>query len=152
VDTNIVTVEAKIALIRKQACFRLLNDAEVAMLADLFTVKTYHAGKVIVTQGDHVDSVFLIVSGDADVIVTTLVDGQRQEKNVATLHANQAIGLSETGFYSLSGVRTATVIAKNDMILMHLRVAVFHGFALAHAHVAEVMREFSGSRMQATQS
>lgn len=150
-DTTL-TVEAKIALIRKQACFRLLNDAEVTMLADLFTIKTYSAGKVIVTQGDHVDSVFLIVSGDADVIVTELVDGQRREKNVATLHPNQAIGLSETGFYSLSGMRTATVVAKNDMILLHLRVAVFHGFALAHAHVAEVMREFSGSRLQTAQN
>lgn len=149
-DTNLA-VETKITLIRKQACFRLLNDAEVTMLADLFTVKEYPAGSVIVTQGDHVDSVFLIVSGDADVIVTTLVDGQRQENTVATLHPNQAIGLSETGFYSLSGVRTATVVAKNDMVLLHLRVAVFHGFALAHAHVAEVMREFSGSRLQTAQ-
>lgn len=149
-DKN-VDLETKITLIRKQPCFRLLNDSEVAMLADLFNIKTYAAGEMIVKQGDLVDSVFLIVSGDADVIVAKLIEGKRQEKNVATLHPEQAIGLSETGFYSLSGVRTATVIAKNDMVLLHLRIAVFHGFALAHAHVAEVMREFTGSRLQATQ-
>lgn len=150
VDTN-VDLDTKVKLIRKQACFRLLNDDEVTMLADLFTVKTYSADQVIVKQGDLVDSVYLILSGDADVIVTQLVDGKREDKNVATLHPNQAIGLSETGFYSLSGVRTATVIAKNEMTLLHLRVAVFHGFALAHAHVAEVMRQFSGSRLQTAQ-
>lgn len=146
-DIDIGT-DQKLALIRQQNCFHLLNDEEMGMLADLFTVKNFAAGTTIVTQGDLVDSVYLIVSGTADVIVADLVDGKRRERNVATLHENQAIGLSETGFYSLSGVRTATVIAKTDITLLALRVAVFHGFALAHAHVAEVMRQFSGSRLQ----
>ena len=145
---NTLDAATKIALIHKQACFKPLNSDEINMLADLFSVKNFPAGSVIVKQGDIVDSIYLIAEGEADVIVSQLVDGKREDKNVATLKETQAIGLSETGFYSLSGLRTATVTAKTDMTLLYLRVAVFHGFALAHAHVAEVMRQFSGSRMQ----
>src|SRR5687768_11417826 len=98
VEKNI-DVADKIALIHKQTCFKPLNDEEISMLADLFTVKNFPAGAQIVKQGDIVDSIYLIAEGEADVIVSQLVNGKREDKNVATLRETQAIGLSETGFY-----------------------------------------------------
>jgi len=49
--------------------------------------------------------------------------------------------LNETGFYSLTGKRTATVVALTDLETLYLSVAAFHGFALAHSHVNEIMHE-----------
>jgi hypothetical protein len=63
--------------------------------------------------------------------------------SVAILSAGDAIGLNETGFYSISGKRTATVIALTEMNLYRLSVAAFHGFSLSHTHVSEVMRKNS---------
>ena len=143
---NSVGFDEKISLIRNQACFSGFNENETAMLSELFTEETYAPGDVIVKQGASVDKVYLIASGTAEVRV---VNHQVSEdyKVVATLGPKQAIGLSETGFYSLSGIRTATVVAQTEMVLLCLSVARFHGFALSNAHVAEVMRKFSGARI-----
>ncbi len=126
--------------VKKQACFTKLSDKEVDELANLLVEKRVAPGETIVTEGDLVDNVFLIVSGEADVRVATIKDHALTFNSVATLKQGASIGLNETGFYSLSGKRTATVVAKTEMILLQLSVAKFHGFALANPHVNEVMR------------
>jgi hypothetical protein len=62
-------------------------------------------------------------------------------ESITTLETGASIGLNETGFYSLSGVRTATVCAMTPMITLRLSVAAFHGFALSNSHVSAVMRK-----------
>ncbi|HLB43522.1 MAG TPA: cyclic nucleotide-binding domain-containing protein [Gammaproteobacteria bacterium] len=135
----------KQAFIKKQACFSQLTDQEISELATLFVEKSIQPGETIVTQGDLVDSVFLIVDGTADVRYVSIKDNTIHTESVAQLGPEQAIGLSETGFYSLSGLRTATVVALTKMILLRLSVAAFHGFALSHSHVNAVMRKFSSN-------
>ena len=130
----------KNAFIRKQACFKPLTDQETADLAQLLVEKSFKAGDTIVTEGDPVDSVYLIVKGSADVRKATVGPNGLESHSVATLHEGEAIGLNETGFYSLTGLRTATVVALTDMILLYLNIASFHGFALANSHVHAVMR------------
>jgi signal-transduction protein with cAMP-binding, CBS, and nucleotidyltransferase domain len=137
--TIIDDTELKKSMLRKQACFMQLTDQEVTELSDLLYLEEFKTGDTIVTQGDFVDKVYLIVEGVADVQVTTIENGKPVTRSVATLGRDQAIGLSETGFYSLSGKRTATVIAKSEMILLAFKMAAFHGFALSHSHVKEVM-------------
>lgn len=143
--TDVANSELKRALIRKQPVFNKLTDDEVSILSDLLIEKHYRAGDLIVKQGEPVDSVYLIVSGMADVIHVTRKENSTETEHLATLGPEEAIGLSETGFYSLSGIRTANVTAKTDMVLLRLSVAAFHGFALAYAHVSEVMRGLSDS-------
>jgi CRP-like cAMP-binding protein len=135
IDSNL-----KKSYIKKQQCFTKLYDNEIEELAGLLIEKHVRAGTVIVTEGDLVDKVFLIVSGDADVRIAEIKDRKLSYKSVATLKPGASIGLNETGFYSLSGKRTATVISNTDMVLLELSVAKFHGFALAYPHVNEVMR------------
>lgn len=141
-----VEIDEKIALIKNQACFGGFNDKETLALAELFIEQSYPSGSVIVKQGAPVDKVYLIVKGTADVLIVNHQISP-EPKMVATLGPRQAIGLSETGFYSLSGMRTATVVAQTDMILLCLSVARFNGFALSNAHVTEVMRKFSGAKI-----
>ncbi len=133
--------DIKKSFVKKQACFAQLTDTEIEALTDLLTEKKFNAGETIVTEGDLVDEVFLIVNGQADVRLITLKDHLIHAKSIATLSVGDAIGLNESGFYSLSGKRTATVVAMTDMMTLQLSVAKFHGFALAYPHVNEVMRK-----------
>jgi CRP-like cAMP-binding protein len=129
------------SLIKKQGCFLQLTDRETEELADLLTEQSVPKGKTIVMEGEPVDSLYFIVKGKADVRHETIKNHIREYQSVATLGPGDAIGLNETGFYSLSGRRTATVVANEPMLLLYLSVAEFHGFALAHAHVSALMRE-----------
>lgn len=133
-------LDTKISYIKKQACFSQLNDKEVTELAPLWIEKFVPAGQVIVVEGDPVDSVFLIVKGVAEVRHDRIIDGKLVSEKLAELSVGASIGLNETGFYSLSGRRTATVAAMTDMVLFRLNVAAFHGFALTHPHVNHIMR------------
>lgn len=143
--TNSIDLEQKKALVKKQPVFSGLTDEETTELAGLLVEKHFPAGKTIVNEGDLVDSVYLIVNGSADVQHIRIIDGKTQINHLASLGKNEAIGLNEQGFYSISGVRTATVVAKTDMVVLFLSVAVFHGFTLSHSHVSEVMRKQAAS-------
>jgi CRP-like cAMP-binding protein len=105
----------------------------------------FSAGETIVREGDPVDNIYLIVSGTADVRCFLQFNLPTETKSVATLGPGDAIGMSETGLYSLSGKRTATVIALTDMVLLRLSVAVLHGFELSHSHVQTVMAQNAAS-------
>lgn len=126
-------------LVKKQPLFSQLTDVETEEVAALFTEKSILSGETIVREGDPVDSIYLIAEGTADVRHVSIKDNAPVITSVAILSAGDAIGLNETGFYSISGKRTATVVALTEMIVYRLSVAAFHGFALAHSHVSEIM-------------
>jgi CRP-like cAMP-binding protein len=130
-------------LVTKQKLFAQLNEEEIDMLVTLFQEKHYLPATTIVTEGAPVDSIFLIARGQADVRKAKLHEDVMQNHSVATLGEGMAIGISETGFYSLSGLRTATVIALTEMTLLYLSVARFNGFALAYPRVKEIINRGS---------
>ena len=130
----------KISHIRLQPWFKPLTAEEVKILAGLLIKKTFPQGSIIVKEGDLVDSVYMIISGDAEVQKSHVEHNEVVIQVLATMKPGSAIGLNETGFYSSTGRRTATVMAKTDVTCWHLSVAAFHGFVLAYPHVSEVMR------------
>lgn len=134
-----ISVERKKALVREQTCFKVLNDHEINELIELFVEEHFSAGQVIVTEGGIVDSVFLIASGIAEVQHSWVDNGVIKVDKLADIGPDQAIGLSESGLYSLSGLRTATVIAKTDMQLLRMNVTLFNGFVLSHSNVAKAL-------------
>jgi CRP-like cAMP-binding protein len=129
------------SFVKKQACFSQLTEEEIDRLSELFKETRIKPDETIVTEGDHVDSVFLIVSGQADVRHISIQDKVPVIKSLAKLGPGAAIGLNETGFYSISGLRTATVVALTDMVTLKMSLAAFHGFALAYPHVTQIMRK-----------
>lgn len=143
--TDIIPLHTRQSVIKKQPCFSPLKDQEIEMLATLLIPKEFKAGETIVNEGDSVDSFYLLVQGEAEVRQIIYNDKTPEVKAVAVLSADRhdAIGLNETGFYSLSGLRTATVVAKTDVVALYLTLALFHGFALYYSHVNEVMRKQS---------
>lgn len=134
-----VSPELKKEFVKKQKVFSRLNDEEIDMLAKLFIEKHMQKGATIVTEGDRVDSIYLIVTGQVEVRHVSMKDHVPQIEKLAVLNEGAAIGLSETGFYSLSGVRTATVVADSDVVLLRLSVAALNGYALAYPHVKEML-------------
>jgi CRP-like cAMP-binding protein len=138
---DLIDMETKKALIKKQAFFSQFTDEETDMLATLFVEKPFAASSVIVTEGDPVDSVYLIVEGEAEVQHITMKDRVPQIQSLAKLGPGTSIGLSDTGFYSLSGVRTATVAALTDIKTLRLSLAAFHGFKLAYPRISDLMRK-----------
>lgn len=142
-----IDLETKMAYIKKQPAFNGLSPDEYETLAGLLAEKHFVPGDTIVTEGDPVDSVYLIVSGNADVRHIRIIDSKQQIEHLATLGPGTAIGLNDTGFYSLSGVRTATVVANEPMVTLRLSVAAFHGFSLANSHVSKVMRKHADAIM-----
>jgi CRP-like cAMP-binding protein len=144
---NPTDLATKKSFVRKQSCFKPLTDTESKELAALLVDVHFKAGETIVTEGDPVDSVYLIVNGSADVRHTTIGNNGLESHSIATLHSGESIGLNDTGFYSLTGLRTATVVALTDMVLLRLNIAEFHGFALANSHVHAVMRENAEAKL-----
>lgn len=135
-----VEQDTKKQLLKQQTCFAALTNDETDVLAGILSEISFPKDTVIVKEGDPVDSVFIIVSGKAEVLKVTYKDSIPETHSLAMLHDGDAIGLNETGFYSLSGIRTATVISRTDLIALRFNVAEFHGFALAYPHVNQVMR------------
>jgi len=134
-------LEFKKKNIRKQKCFTKLNEDEVDVLATLLVETPFAVGDVIVKEGDRVDSVYIILYGKADVFTSRLENHIDEFTKIAALKEGDAIGLSDEGFYSLTGLRTATVVAATEMVTLKLSVAMFRGFALAYPHASEVMRK-----------
>jgi len=139
--TELVDMDVKKSFIKKQNIFSQLTEEETDILASLLFEKHFSPNDTIVVEGEPVDSVYFIVSGTADVRHVSIQNNQTHIQSLTTLQPGTAIGLNETGFYSLSGVRTATVVALTDMVTLRLSVAAFHGFSLANSHVNEVMRK-----------
>lgn len=142
---ELTDISLRMQLVKKQNVFSQLTDKETEELASLFTEKKVAAGGTIVKEGELVDSIYLIVSGTADVRHVTFKDNAPVINSVAIMSTGDAIGLNETGFYSLSGKRTATVVAVTDMVMYGLSVAAFNGFALSHSHVSDVMHKHSAN-------
>lgn len=137
-----VLSDERIRHLRHHSFFSLLTQDEIEMLATLLAEKICLPHETIVTEGDYIDSVFFIVSGTADVQHVSIEPDQTvKTTSVATLKPMDTIGLNERGFYSITGKRTATVVALSEMVLLRLDLAVLHGFALSHSHVNEVMRK-----------
>lgn len=145
--TETVELETKKDLLRKQAIFAGLTDEENTTLASILVEKHFKPDDVIVTEGDHVDSVYFIVSGTAEVRNIRIIDNKPEVTPLAKLGPGNAIGLNERGFYSLSGVRTATVVALTPVVALRLSMAAFHGFTLTNAHVSELMRNLTKQEM-----
>lgn len=142
-----VDIDTRKEIIKKQSVFSQLTEGETAELAAILKEKKMIKGETIVKEGDTVDSVYLIVEGEVDVRQIFRDDGNPTVKSIATLHPGQAIGLNESGFFSLTGKRTATVIANTDVTLLALSIPLFHGFALAYPHVSEIMRKNAQSML-----
>ncbi len=120
--------------------FSGLSEADIVKLLKLAIVKNYSQDEIIVRQGENVDAVYLIVSGNVEV---SKEDETRETKPVleVILNPGDAIGLNDTGFFSIKGIRTATLKAVSNVTLIGWQIEAFIDFLHTHPEIGNLMEQ-----------
>jgi CRP-like cAMP-binding protein len=124
--------------------FAKLELSKLKLLAFTSERLTYDADQVLFNQGDMGDAAYLIVDGEADVIVSAASG----PITVATLGRNDFVG----EIAILCDVpRTATVRAKSEVVTLRISKELFFRLVSEFPQIAvEVMRELAQRLEQTT--
>ena len=76
-------------LIRRVPLFAMLTPAQAESLAGAVSKQRYKRGECIVSQGDKLDSLYIILSGRARVVLT---DNKARQVILSTLHPGDYVG------------------------------------------------------------
>lgn len=109
-------------------CFAGLSAAQSAVLTSKMSEMKVQQNARIVQEGELVDSIYIIVQGEAEVSRLMKYRMKMIETPIGILHIGESIGLNDTGFYSDTGKRTATVTAMTDMLLLRLNLQDLSAF------------------------
>jgi CRP-like cAMP-binding protein len=115
-----LTLSDRKEFISNYPLFSLFDAEDIEQLASIIEEKLVDPGFIITKEGDVIDAIYFIFSGTAKVTQTS--------KHITFLEKGSGIGLSESGFYSKTGIRSATVIAETPMILGKIDLAEFNKF------------------------
>lgn len=140
----------KVNVLGRSPLFEMLAQPELQLLAELSRERRFGAGETIFEEGDLGDSLFVIVSGEVEV-VRKGADGQ--DRVIATLKAPLFFG--EMSLIDKE-YRSATVRAKTEAELLHLSAENLNtfrknyrdGFTFVVINIARVM----SSRLRETNS
>jgi putative peptide zinc metalloprotease protein len=127
-----IAISKRVELIRQFPCFISLSDEQAKELGSLFSEIAYQPNEKIVSENELVDSVYIIVAGEAEVTRELRHKKKIQQSPVAVLSVGEGIGLNDTGFYSTTGKRTATVTALTKMTLIRLDIKDLYTFLKKH--------------------
>lgn len=125
----IVDLITRIRLIQVFPCFTNLSHMQCEEFASIMQEITYNTQTIIVKEDELIDSIYIIVNGTAEVTQQT---SDHSIVPIATLTVGEAIGLSDTGFYSTTGKRTATVTAVTAMLVLRLTIKDLYDFLKKH--------------------
>jgi len=138
-----ISLEARCALIKATPAFSILASSQIKELAELFEEKQFSTGDIIMKENDFIDSIYLIVQGKAEVSHEFLEKKKKVQVPLAILSQGETIGLNDTGFFSSSGKRTATVHALTPMVLLSLSIKNLHEFLRRHKELQSKMFSFT---------
>ena len=116
----------KLEVLSGSPLFDMLSNQELEYVADLSRPRKITAGQVIFEEGELGDSLFVISSGEVEVIRK---DAAGKSKVLATLTAPQFFG--EMSLIDKE-YRSATVQAKTDCELLHLTAENLTTFRKQH--------------------
>jgi len=127
-ETATISIPERQALIQAFPCFSNLTAEQSKTLALLMREVRYAPGEILVRQEDWVDSVYFIVKGEAEVSYLSVYKNKKSITPLAILRPGESVGLNDTGFFSASGKRTATVTASTALLLLLLDLKSLHAF------------------------
>ena len=130
-------LQQDVDLLRNVPLFRNLDAAKLKLLAFTSERLTYGAGDNLFNQGDSGDTAYVIVQGEADIIIDTPAG----PITVATVKQNDWVG----EIAILCDVpRTATITAKSKLITLRISKDVFFQLVMQFPQMSvEVMRELA---------
>ena len=132
-----MSLNEEVELLRKIPLFAKLEPSKLKLLAFTSDRLTYDAGHKLFSQGDMGDAAYIIVEGEADVMVNT----PKGEIRVATLSRNDFVG----EIAILCDVpRTASVLAKSELVTLRISKDLFFRLIAEFPQMAvEIMRELA---------
>ncbi len=130
-------LQQDVDLLRNVPLFRNLDAAKLKLLAFTSERLTYSAGDSLFSQGDSGDSAYVIVEGEADIIIDT----PGGPITVATVKQNDWVG----EIAILCDVpRTATITASSQLTTLRISKDVFFQLIMQFPQMSvEVMRELA---------
>ncbi len=140
-----IPLSVRKTLLSALPCFAKFSSDEIEKLAFLLSDVRYEPGETIVVEKALIDSVFIIVEGQVEVTQQLPIKRRLRKKPrmtfvpVALLSSGDTIGLNETGFFSTTGIRTATVTALTAVTALRLDLKKLHVFLQEHPQLHTVM-------------
>ncbi len=136
-----VSSENKKSLVSSHPFFSQLKTEEIDELVKLSFEKLFPQNQVIISQGKIVDAIYLIAQGKVEVAHEIQEGDQIKLIPVILLKEGDAIGLSRLGFFSRTGLRTATLTTLTETVLIGWDLETFYYFLQKHP-------EFNSSTQQ----
>ncbi len=116
----------KVAVLSNSPLFEMLSNPELEYVADLSRPRRFSAGQVVFNEGELGDSLYVIASGELEVVRR---DGASEQKVIAVLAAPDFFG--EMSLIDKE-YRSATVRARTDAELLHLTAENLTAFRKQH--------------------
>ncbi len=140
-----MTLQKDVEVLRNIPLFKKIEPAKLKLLAFTSEHLEFVAGEALFKQGDVGDAAYILLEGDADV----MVDTPKGEMRVATLGQNDIVG----EIAILCDVpRTATIIAKTRLVTLRVSKDGFFNLVTQFPTVGvEVMHELASRLHQTTQ-
>ena len=130
-------------LLRRVPFFAEIEPAKLKLLAFMSERVGFDPGKDLCRQGDRADAAFLIIEGEAEIIVNT----PNGPLNIATLGANEIVGEMAI----LCDVpRTATVRAKNRLVALRIAKDPFMRMVREFPNMAVSIMQELAQRLEST--
>ncbi|MCG8359688.1 MAG: cyclic nucleotide-binding domain-containing protein [Kiloniellales bacterium] len=139
-----MTLDQEVDILRRIPLFANIEPAKLKLMAFASERMTYRDGQAVVRQGEQGDSAYVILEGEADVVVDTAGGPLK----VANLGRNDIVG----DIAILIDVpRTATVTARGELITLKLTKDLFFQLVNDFPEMAvEVMRVLATRLEQTT--
>ena len=94
--------------------FAELNDLDIDWMSRQGTLMNYQQGESFIEQGQHLNRLFVVLSGEADIYLMT----SNKQEIVGSSRRGELLG--EMALLSENGLATANVVARNAMQLLVL--------------------------------
>lgn len=140
-----MSLNEEVELLRQIPMFQKVEQSKLKLLAFTSERLTFQPSQVICEQGEPGDSMYVIVAGDADVIVNMPAGPLK----VAMLHKNNFFG----EIAILCDIpRTATVKAVTELVTLRITKDLFYRLVSEFPQMAiEIMREIAARLDRTTQ-
>jgi len=128
-----MTLNARFKLLQRCPLFSSIPENDLRALAETMQEERFTKGEIICDRGDPADRIFIVMRGNLEVRVAL------PQPHVVLLEAGDLFG--EYGMFD-EGFRTATVISREETVLLALDYARFRAFLL---YFPEAMLAILGS-------
>lgn len=138
-----MTLQQDVEILRKIPLFAKVDPTKLKLLAFTSEHVEFMPGEQVCRQGEHGDAAYILLQGDADIVVET----PEGEVKVATLHKNDIVG----EIAILCDVpRTASVIAATPLVTLRISKDGFFNLVTQFPQIGvEIMHELA-SRLHHT--